>query len=243
MVEFLFLAVLFCFRVCVTNYAVCVSNYFGMRRGAVPRVETTLDPRLSLGFSGLGSRAQNTSTSSMILPSNTTATSRSWRPNRRTSLRIGSASSRAAEPSNAWDGAFIDSGSYPVPPERARFWEAILWPQQRDDDPQAVLSHETALALWGLSDVNPSKIHITLPKTERLRRRPPRVVNLHKANLTKKDVTLHEGLPITTVERTLRDCIDYGEQRFAIEGIKDAWNKKLITASQRKFLERLIERD
>ncbi len=37
--------------------------------------------------------------------------------------------------------------------------EATLWPRGA----HGALSHETALDLYGLSDVNPAKIHITVP--------------------------------------------------------------------------------
>jgi predicted transcriptional regulator of viral defense system len=38
---------------------------------------------------------------------------------------------------------------------------------------RGTISHESALALYGLSDVSPSKVHITLPPALRIRRTPP----------------------------------------------------------------------
>src|SRR5687768_11163993 len=38
-----------------------------------------------------------------------------------------------------------------------------LWSRGRDDVPQAVVSHASALALHGLSDVIPTKVHLTVP--------------------------------------------------------------------------------
>lgn len=80
---------------------------------------------------------------------------------------------------------------------------AVLWPKGTT----GVLSHETALALMDLSDANPAKIHLTVPKKHRPRRRqPPAEVVLHFADLDGGDVGSVEGLPVTTAARTIRDC-------------------------------------
>src|SRR5258708_1092378 len=57
-----------------------------------------------------------------------------------------------------------------------------LGSRDRDDAPQAVASHDPALALHGLSDVVPPRVHLTVPPT--FRKPAPRAVVLHKARLT-----------------------------------------------------------
>jgi len=53
--------------------------------------------------------------------------------------------------------------NYPVSDyEELMVW--YLWSRNRNDVSQGVFSHETALDLYELSDVNPSKIHLTVPK-------------------------------------------------------------------------------
>lgn len=80
---------------------------------------------------------------------------------------------------------------------------AVLWPKGTT----GVLSHETALALMDLSDANPAKIHLTVPKKHRPRRRqPPAEVVLHFADVDSNEVGSVEGLPVTTAARTIRDC-------------------------------------
>jgi len=49
------------------------------------------------------------------------------------------------------------------------YMRAVLWPYRTP----AVLSHETVLALMELSDVNPSAIHISVPRLFRTKRTPP----------------------------------------------------------------------
>jgi predicted transcriptional regulator of viral defense system len=58
------------------------------------------------------------------------------------------------------------------------------------------LSHETALAVYGISDVNPSRVYITVPKQARLRRQKPKWIVIHREELTAGQITVHEGLPV-----------------------------------------------
>ena len=37
--------------------------------------------------------------------------------------------------------------------------EAMLWPQVRRPDAHGLISHESALAIYGLSDASPAKVH------------------------------------------------------------------------------------
>ena len=80
--------------------------------------------------------------------------------------------------------------------------EATLWPR----GVPGVLSHETALDLYGLSDVNPAKIHLTVPKTHRIRRLSPQLYAIHHEDLAGGAVTRHEGLPIVTAAKAVRQC-------------------------------------
>lgn len=80
---------------------------------------------------------------------------------------------------------------------------AVLWPRGTT----GVLSHDTALHLMELSDVNPDRIHLTVPRKYRPRRRqPPPGVVLHFADLAESEIGSAAGLPITTAARTIRDC-------------------------------------
>lgn len=79
---------------------------------------------------------------------------------------------------------------------------AWLWSQQA-----GVVSHQTALALRGLSDALPAQMHISLPSAWKSRRlRVPRDVVLHYADVPAEDREWFGAVPITTVRRTLNDC-------------------------------------
>lgn len=78
-----------------------------------------------------------------------------------------------------------------------------LWSRNRQDEPQAVVSHASALFLHQLSDVLPRRIHLTVPSS--FRKLPPRGCVLHKAALIPHDAEVREGFSVTSPLRTLID--------------------------------------
>ena len=65
----------------------------------------------------------------------------------------------------------------------------------------AVLSHRSAAELWGLIDGISGPIHLTVP-TKRAR---PGIL-LHRGGVPDDERTEIEGIPVTTVPRTILDC-------------------------------------
>jgi predicted transcriptional regulator of viral defense system len=82
----------------------------------------------------------------------------------------------------------------------------VLWPQVRRPDVAGVISHQSALTIHELSDVNPARIHMTLPTAVRLRRDVPKVLVIHYADLNAIDVERVQGVPVTTPARSIRDA-------------------------------------
>lgn len=82
---------------------------------------------------------------------------------------------------------------------------ATLWPSGR-----GVLSHDTALELFELCDINPDKIHITLPasRSYRPRRQGGERYIIHHEDLAEADVTWHEEIRIVTPAVAIRQAID-----------------------------------
>jgi len=95
-----------------------------------------------------------------------------------------------------------------------------------------VFSHETALALHDLSDVLPSKVHLSLPVTWRRRRlRVPAGLVLHFADISEADRTSYSAVPVTTPLRTLADCIDANTTPDLLrQAIRQARRRGLISA-------------
>ena len=79
---------------------------------------------------------------------------------------------------------------------------AWLW-----SDRKGVISHQTALALHGLSDSLPAHLHLTLPASwQRRRFRVPAGVFLHFADVPQKDRSWFGAAPTTNPRRTVNDC-------------------------------------
>jgi predicted transcriptional regulator of viral defense system len=117
------------------------------------------------------------------------------------------------------------------------YMEASLWPQGA----RGVLSHETALDLYGLSDANPDKIHITVPTAYRIKRATPPAYEIHHAELKPDETTWRDGLPLTTVERTIRDCHQTHLRRGLLEQALDqARARGLINATTERKLRKEI---
>ncbi len=119
--------------------------------------------------------------------------------------------------------------------------KATMWPY----GVEGVLSHETALDLYDLSDVNPAKIHITVPKRYRLRRRKaPAAYRFHHEDLDKGDVTRYEGLPIVTPAKAIRQCHEASLRRDLLrQALEDAKQRGLLAGGAYDDLMRELEFD
>ena len=78
-----------------------------------------------------------------------------------------------------------------------------LWSRSRNGEPQAVVSHDTALLLHGLSDVLPSKVHLTVPSG--FRKSAPPGCMLHFGQVDPPERATWTVFSVTTPARTLAD--------------------------------------
>lgn len=81
-----------------------------------------------------------------------------------------------------------------------------LWSQNRLEIPQGTYSHSTALSLHELSDLMPSKLHMTVPKEFR-RNVIPDILVLHRAELKPSEVQEMHGVRVTRPLRTITDLL------------------------------------
>ena len=94
----------------------------------------------------------------------------------------------------------------------------------------AVISHESALAVYGLSDYLPSRTHLIVPRTASHRHVG---VRLHSHHLRQDEITHREGLPLTTVPRTLVDVAVSGlAEEFVVQAIREALQRGLTTTAE-----------
>lgn len=81
-----------------------------------------------------------------------------------------------------------------------------LWSRNRADEPQAVVSHVTALVVHGITNLLPSQVHLTVPRG--FKKAKPVGCVLHRAALGPSDWEQRTGFRVTTVLRTLLDVAD-----------------------------------
>ncbi len=113
--------------------------------------------------------------------------------------------------------------SFPRRP-RDEFMEATLWP-----DGKGVVSHESALVLWELADVNPSRIHVTVPPPYRPRKRGGDRYKVWTRELARGDVDYVNEIPTVTPERAIVDAAQAGlQRRFVEQAILTARNRQLF---------------
>jgi hypothetical protein len=93
------------------------------------------------------------------------------------------------------------------------------------------------------SDANPPRVQITVSKSARLRRRLPRWVEIHRADLRASDIVNREGLPVTTIEKTISQLVEEtGRVGLARGALKDARKQGYISADKALALTRRLNR-
>ncbi len=107
-----------------------------------------------------------------------------------------------------------------------------FWSRDRNDCPQAVASHHTALAAHELSDLLPATIHLTVPMT--FRKTAGKGVVLHRGNLRPTEVEGRQGFSVTTPLRTLVDAAADGTiaEEHLTRAVKQAIDRGLVRRSQ-----------
>ncbi|MCB9675317.1 MAG: type IV toxin-antitoxin system AbiEi family antitoxin domain-containing protein [Alphaproteobacteria bacterium] len=118
-------------------------------------------------------------------------------------------------------------------PEAAREQEdlvvAWLWSGR-----EGVVSHESALALQGLSDALPSNIHLTVPLSWASRRiRVPEGVVLSMADVAPDERVWVGAVPVTTPVRTILDlAAAHGDASIIDSAIREGLPRGLVTLAE-----------
>jgi len=89
-----------------------------------------------------------------------------------------------------------------IPPSRLdQYMLATLWPDRR-----GMISHESALDLYEISDVNPANIHVTVPAGYRTHREIPPLYVLHREDIASVDRGSFEGVPVVSAAKAIRQA-------------------------------------
>jgi len=112
-----------------------------------------------------------------------------------------------------------------------------LWSEQA-----GVISHSTALALHGLSDVLPAHVHLTLPSAWRRRRfRVPAGIMLHHADVLPEERTWFGSVPTTNARRSLNDCAREGlSPELLQQAAQQALRRGLVAKTELRDVEKAL---
>lgn len=101
---------------------------------------------------------------------------------------------------------------------------ACLWA-----GPSSAASHETALAVHGISDAMPPVVHMTVARP--FRGRQPGVI-IHIAPLPDDQREVRDGIPVTTIGRTLQDVATSSDPTLVRQAVIDAINRGVLSRRQ-----------
>jgi len=100
----------------------------------------------------------------------------------------------------------------------------------------AVVSHESALDVLGLTDIIPNVIHVTVPRAKRsIEPRPGVKIHTTEKAITKDEIVVRNGITNTSPTRTILDIAESGVDPEQVErAVTQAINRGLATARQLK---------
>lgn len=115
---------------------------------------------------------------------------------------------------------------------------AVLWTGVEN----ACLSHETALAVYELGDVNPDRVNVTVPRGRRIRRSGAEGVEVHHHDLEPDQIGWFEQIPTVTPMTAIIQCIDTGTPTYLVrEALSAARDLGHITADEGERLGRRLD--
>lgn len=109
-----------------------------------------------------------------------------------------------------------------------------LWSRNRAGQPEGVYSHQTALSIHELSDVNPAKLHMTVPVTFRRQAGIPKALVLHRAKLEAREVEQRQGFAVTRAIRAVADvaAADSVSRDIIEQALTEGRQKGIITGRE-----------
>ncbi len=115
---------------------------------------------------------------------------------------------------------------------------AVLWTATTT----ACLSHDTALAAHEVCDINPHRIHITVPNARRIRRTGADRYAIHRQDLTAEQIGWWQQIPTTTLPTTIAQCVASGVPGYLLRQALTAGRARgRLTAAETDRLKRALD--
>lgn len=109
---------------------------------------------------------------------------------------------------------------------------AVLW----TGAPEAVLSHETALDLYDVCDIDPAAIHVTVGRKRRISRKGNLGVTVHHQDLTERQTGWIEEIPAVTLEVAIEQCFETVPSYLLRQAIETGVKRGLLLAEEEDAL-------
>jgi len=108
----------------------------------------------------------------------------------------------------------------------ARFWAGG----------RGTISHDSALLVHELCDINPTAVHLTIPTSYRISRAGGERYEVHQADLIETEVMRIDAVVLTTIPRTIADSIGHAPDYLVRQAIDTAARRGAITQAERSRL-------
>ena len=107
---------------------------------------------------------------------------------------------------------------------------------------EAVLSHETALDAYGISDINPNRIHVTVGKHRRFRRVGGSDYVVRYQDLMPERIGWWQEIPRVTPAKAIEQCLAYGTPTYSLrQAIERGHAQGYLESAERDSLAEALE--
>ena len=115
--------------------------------------------------------------------------------------------------------------------------------RSRKGEPQGVYSHDTALSLHEVSDLNPARLHMTVPPGFRRNNPTPKILVLHRDTLHPDDFQAMQGFRVTRPLRAIAELLAGGTTSMDLieQAVKEATQRGLIYREKVRNAERISD--
>ena len=121
---------------------------------------------------------------------------------------------------------------------RGPLMRAVLWAGEE----HAALSHETVLDLYEVCDINPTAIHVTVPKGQRISKAGGEGIVLHHEDLLPSQIEWWHRIPVVRLEIALRQCIEWGTPSYLVrQAIDNSCVQRLVSDDEASALMKMLD--
>ena len=112
--------------------------------------------------------------------------------------------------------------------EFQQFHEAVLWPQIYRHLDYSLISHDSALEFYNLTQLNPGVVHVTLPVHTRIRRTAPSWIRLHFIDIPESDRRWEHRVSIVSIPRAIEDVAETRGLDVVHQAVTEARERRLL---------------